>query len=359
MRVCVYFAPMTSVAVAGASGYAGGELLRYLAQHPTFDLVAACAAGRAGEQLAAVHPQFAGTAWSDLVLDETTSDLLSQADVVFLALPHGESAALAAQLPDSTAIVDLGADFRLRSAQAWSRFYGGEHAGTWTYGLPELPTLPGLSSAREQIASSTKVANPGCYPTAVALALVPLARAGAIATQDIVVVAASGTSGAGRKASDSLLATNIMGSVAAYKVGGVHQHTPEMEQSIAIAAGIDTGDVSLSFTPLLAPMPRGIVATCTARLLGDGDPRAIVEAAYASEPFVRVLPEGQWPATGSVSGTNSAHLQVAVDERIGRVIVESVIDNLGKGAAGQAIQNANLMFGLEESAGLDLIGVAP
>ena len=350
---------MTSVAVAGASGYAGGELLRYLAQHPTFDLVAACAAGRAGEQLAAVHPQFAGTAWSDLVLDETTPALLGQADVVFLALPHGESAALAAQLPDATAIVDLGADFRLRSAQAWGQFYGGEHAGTWTYGLPELPRLPGLPSAREQIASSTKVANPGCYPTAVALALAPLATSGAIATKDIVVVAASGTSGAGRKVSDSLLATNVMGSMAAYKVGGIHQHTPEMEQSIAIAAGIDAGDVSLSFTPLLAPMPRGIVATCTARLTGDGDPRAIIEAAYASESFVTVLPEGRWPATGSVSGTNSAQLQVAVDERIGRVIVESVIDNLGKGAAGQAIQNANLMCGLEESAGLDVIGVAP
>jgi len=350
---------MTSVAVAGASGYAGGELLRYLAQHPTFDLVAACAAGRAGEQLAAVHPQFAGTAWSDLVLDETTPALLGQADVVFLALPHGESAVLAGQLPDATAIVDLGADFRLRSAQAWSRFYGGEHAGTWTYGLPELPQLPELPSAREQIASSTKVANPGCYPTAVALALAPLATSGAIATKDIVVVAASGTSGAGRKVSDSLLATNVMGSMAAYKVGGIHQHTPEMEQSIAIAAGIDAGDVSLSFTPLLAPMPRGIVATCTARLTGDGDPRAIIEAAYASESFVTVLPEGRWPATGSVSGTNSAQLQVAVDERIGRVIVESVIDNLGKGAAGQAIQNANLMCGLEESAGLDVIGVAP
>ncbi len=347
---------MTSAAVAGASGYAGGELLRYLAQHPTFDLVAACAAGRAGEQLAAVHPQFAGTAWSDLVLDETTPALLGQADLVFLALPHGESAALAAQLPDSTAVVDLGADFRLRSAQAWSRFYGGEHAGTWTYGLPELPGLP---SAREQIASSTHVANPGCYPTAVALALAPLAGAGAITTQDIVVVAASGTSGAGRKASDSLLATNVMGSMTAYKVGGVHQHTPEMEQSIALAADLDTDQVSLSFTPLLAPMPRGIVATCTAQLTGEGDPRAIIEAAYASEPFVTLLPEGQWPATGSVSGTNSAQLQVAVDERIGRVIVESVIDNLGKGAAGQAIQNANLMFGLEESAGLDVIGVAP
>jgi N-acetyl-gamma-glutamyl-phosphate reductase len=351
--VYAYSLRMTSVAVAGASGFAGGELLRYLAQHPSFDLVAACAGGRAGEQLSAVHPQFAGTAWSELVLDETDVDLLGQADVVFLALPHGESAAIATQLSDSTLIVDLGADFRLRSSQAWSDFYGGEHAGTWTYGLPELP------GARDQIAASTHVANPGCYPTAVALALAPLAQAGVIDSTDIVVVAASGTSGAGRKASDALLATNIMGSMSAYKVGGIHQHTPEMEQSIAFAAGIDTTDVSLSFTPLLAPMPRGIVATCTARLTGDDDARAIMNAAYASEPFVTVLPEGQWPNTGSVCGTNSAQLQVAVDERVGRVIVESVIDNLGKGAAGQAIQNANLMFGLDESAGLDVIGVAP
>lgn len=344
---------MTSVAVAGASGYAGGELLRYLAQHPTFDLVAACAAGRAGEALAAVHPQFAGTAWSDLVLDETTTDVLGQADLVFLALPHGESAAIATQLPSDTLIVDLGADFRLRSADAWSAFYGGEHAGPWTYGLPELP------GAREQIRNATKVANPGCYPTAVALALAPLARAGAIESTDIVVVAASGTSGAGRKASDSLLATNVMGSMSAYKVGGTHQHTPEMEQSIAAAGGWDLDKVQLSFTPLLAPMPRGIVATCTATLSSSSDVRAILTDAYDDEAFVTVLPEGLWPQTGSVSGTNSAQLQVAVDEHTNRVVVVSVIDNLGKGAAGQAVQNANIMLGLDEGAGLDVIGVAP
>lgn len=344
---------MTSVAVAGASGYAGGELLRYLAQHPVFDLVAACAAGRAGETLVAVHPQFAGTAWSDLVLDETTPALLGQADVVFLALPHGESAALAAQLPDPTAIVDLGADFRLADPGAWSRYYGGEHAGTWTYGLPELP------GAREQIREATTIANPGCYPTAVALALAPLARAGAIEPTDIVVVAASGTSGAGRKASDSLLATNVMGSMSAYKVGGTHQHTPEMEQSIAAAGGWDLEKVQLSFTPLLAPMPRGIVATCTATVSSSSDPRATLTDAYGDEAFVTVLPEGQWPQTGSVSGTNCAQLQVAVDEHAGRVVVVSVIDNLGKGAAGQAVQNANIMLGLDEGAGLDVIGVAP
>ena len=344
---------MTSVAVAGASGYAGGELLRYLAQHPTLDLVAACAAGRAGETLAAVHPQFAGTAWAGMVLDETTANVLGQADLVFLALPHGESAALAAQLPADTRVVDLGADYRLRSTEAWTTFYGGEHAGSWVYGLPEL------AGSREHIRAATKVANPGCYPTAVALALAPLAKGGAIDSTDIVVVAASGTSGAGRKASDSLLATNVLGSMAAYKVGGVHQHTPEMEQSIAAAGGWDIDDVSLSFTPMLAPMPRGIIATCTATLTKPVDARSILNDAYAHEQFVTVLPEGQWPQTGSVSGTNAAQLQVAVDEHTGRVVVVSVIDNLGKGAAGQAVQNANLMLGLDEGAGLDVIGVAP
>ena len=249
--------------------------------------------------------------------------------------------------------MDLGADFRLRSADAWSAFYGGGHAGTWTYGLPELP------GAREQIRNATKVANPGCYPTAVALALAPLARAGGIESTDIVVVAASGTSGAGRKASDSLLATNVMGSMSAYKVGGTHQHTPEMEQSIAAAGGWDLDKVQVSFTPLLAPMPRGIVATCTATLSSSSDPRAILTDTYDDEAFVTVLPEGLWPQTGSVSGTNSAQLQVAVDQHTNRVVVVSVIDNLGKGAAGQAVQNANIMLGLDEGAGLDVIGVAP
>lgn len=342
---------MTTVAVAGASGYAGGELLRFLAQHPMLDLAAACAAGRAGEPLAVVHPQFAGTAWAQLTLDETSPDLLGQADVVFLALPHGESAALIAQLPKDTMIVDLGADFRLTDPAAWTTYYGGEYAGSWTYGLPELP------GARDAIAASTRVANPGCYPTAVALALAPLARA--IDPSDIVVVAASGTSGAGRKASDALLGTNVMGSMSAYKVGGIHQHTPEMEQSIAAAGGWNPAEVRVSFTPLLAPMPRGIVATCSAPLTKEIDVRAALNAAYADEQFVTVLPEGQWPHTGSVSGTNGAQLQVVIDERLGRVIVVSVIDNLGKGAAGQAIQNVNIMLGLDEASGLDVIGVAP
>ena len=353
-KVCAYAYtfPMTTVAVAGASGYAGGELLRYLAQHPTFDLIAACAAGRAGEALGSVHTQFSATPWAGLILDETTPSVLGQADLVFTAMPHGESAALVEQLPAETLVVDLGADFRLVSSDAWTAFYGGTHAGSWTYGLAELPGV------RSQVAASTRVANPGCYPTAVALALAPLAHAAAIDSTAIVVVAASGTSGAGRKPSDSLLATSVMGSMSAYKVGGIHQHTPEMEQSIA-AAGEDPSAVRVSFTPLLAPMPRGIVATCSAPVRPGHDPGAIIRAAYADEQFVTVLGEGQSPTTGAVLGTNGAQLQVAVDEHAGRVIVVSVIDNLGKGAAGQAIQNANLMLGLDEACGLDLIGIAP
>ena len=341
---------MIKASVAGASGYAGGELLRLLAAHPEFEVAAVAAGTRAGERLGAVHPNLVGLA--DLVLSKTDPRNLA-ADVVFLALPHGESAALVSQLPDDVHVVDLGADFRLLEARAWSTYYGGVHAGTWVYGLPELP------GQRQAIAEATRVANPGCYATAVALALVPVLAAGLAATDDIVVVAASGTSGAGRKASDALLASQVMGSMTTYKTGGVHQHTPEMEQSLSAAAG--TG-VTISFTPLLAPMSRGILATCTAKALSGVTAESLRSAlleAYANEPFVTVLPEGAWPQTSSVAGTNSVHVQAAFDEHAGRVVVVSAIDNLGKGAASQAVQNANLMFALDESAGLSRDGIAP
>ena len=341
---------MIRVSIAGASGYAGGELLRLLASHPQMSVGALAAGGRAGEPLGAVHPnlgEFAGR-----MLVETSAEVLAEADLVFLALPHGESAALAAELPASVRIVDLGADFRLVDSSAWSAYYGGTHAGTWTYGLPELP------GARDAIRSATRVANPGCYPTSVALAMAPVLAAG-LAEPDVVVVAASGTSGAGRKPSDSLLATQVMGSMSAYKVGGSHQHTPEMEQTLSLAAG---SAVTVSFTPLLAPMPRGILATVSAPVRGSvssDDVRSALLDAYADEPFVHVLPEGQWPQTSSVGGSNSVHVQCSVDEHAGRVVVVSAIDNLGKGAAGQALQNANLMLGLDEGLGLSVNGVAP
>ena len=341
---------MITAAVAGASGYAGGELLRLLAGHPEIEPTVLAAGGRAGESVGAVHPNL--TQYSGQMLVETSASALGACDIVFLALPHGEPAALAAQLPTGLPVVDLGADFRLSDAAAWERFYGGSHAGTWTYGLPELP------GARSAISSSRRIANPGCYPTAVALAFAPVLAAG-LAEPDVVVVAVSGTSGAGRKPSDALLATQVMGSMSAYKVGGSHQHTPEMEQSLTSAAGVP---VTLSFTPLLAPMPRGILATVSAPMragVTESAVRAALAAAYADEPFVHLLTEGQWPQTSSVSGSNAAHLQCAVDEHAGRVVVVCAIDNLGKGAAGQALQNANLVLGLPEGMGLSTNGVAP
>ncbi|WKU05286.1 N-acetyl-gamma-glutamyl-phosphate reductase [Micromonospora sp. HUAS LYJ1] len=329
------------VAVAGASGYAGGELLRLIAGHPEFDLVAATAHRQAGAPVSAVHPQLVGL---DLVFAATDPTTLADADLVFLALPHGESAALAAELPGSVRVVDLGADHRLRDADAWSRYYGGPHAGAWTYGLPELP------GQRAAIAGATRVANTGCYAVAITLALAPLITAGAVAPADVVVVAASGTSGAGRAAKAHLLGSEVMGDLSPYKVGA-HQHVPEIKQA--------TGATGLSLTPVLAPMPRGILATVTAVPTGDADPRAVLADAYADAPFVHLLPEGAWPHTAATAGANSCHLQATVDVDSGRVIVVSAIDNLGKGAAGQAVQNANLMLGLPETTGLPLFGVAP
>ncbi|MBK9741130.1 MAG: N-acetyl-gamma-glutamyl-phosphate reductase [Actinobacteria bacterium] len=342
---------MITASIAGASGYAGGELLRLLAGHPDIEVTAVAAGGRAGESVLAVHPNLADVA--HLVLGTADPEELGAADVVFLALPHGESASIVSVLPSTAKVVDLGADFRLADAHDWVTYYGGTHAGQWTYGLPELP------GHRTAIAASTRVANPGCYATAVTLALAPVLAAGLADPDDVVVVAASGTSGAGRKASDALLASQVMGSMSAYKVGGVHQHTPEMEQALSASAG---AEVTVSFTPLLAPMPRGIVATCTAVARAGataGAVRDALMAAYAHERFVTVLPPGHWPQTSSVAGSNSVQVQAAVDAHSGRIIVVSAIDNLGKGAAGQALQNANIMLGLDEASGLSRNGVAP
>lgn len=336
----------TTVAVAGASGYAGGELLRLLAGHPDLEVVAATAHSQAGTPVRQLHPNL--ISFGEMILQNTDPDVLSAADLVFLALPHGASAALAAQLPPRVKVVDLGADFRLRDAAAWQRYYPGEHAGTWTYGLPELP------GQRERIAASTRVANTGCYAVSIIVALAPLLRAGLVLPDDVVVVASSGTSGAGRSASVTLLGSEVMGDLSAYKVGA-HQHVAEILQA--------TGAQTLSMTPVLAPMPRGILATVTAKPASDGltvaDVRAVLAEAYRSEPFVHLIEEANQPHTAATFGSNSALLQAAIDLNSGRVIVTSAIDNLGKGAAGQAVQNANLMLGLPETAGLSVNGVAP
>ena len=345
-------------AVAGASGYAGGELIRLLAAHPSFELGAVTAHGNAGERLGDVQPHL--TTMADRVLEPTTPDVLAGHDIVFLALPHGASGDIAAALPDSTLVVDCGADHRLTDPHAWRAFYRTEHAGTWPYGLPELIVSPDGTKQRDKLAGATRIAVPGCNVTAVTLALAPGIAAGVVDPTDLTATLACGTSGAGKTPKPHLIASEILGGATPYAVGGVHRHIPEIEQNLRLAAG--GGHVTMSFTPTLVPMARGILATATARLVNgatDDSVRSAWDEAYCAEPFVTLLPAGSWPSTSAVLGANVAHVQVAVDARAGRVVAVAAIDNLTKGTAGAAIQAANLALGLPETTGLPTIGVAP
>jgi N-acetyl-gamma-glutamyl-phosphate reductase len=335
-------------AVIGASGYAGGELLRLLATHPVFEVTAVSAHSNAGEQVTSVHPQLQSYAGRFFVTAESID--FTTIDLVFLALPHGESAALIAKIPSHIKIVDLGADYRLEDAAQWEKYYGGKHAGSWVYGLPEL-----AAGQREAIKKESKVANPGCYATSISLGIAPAISV--IDSSDIVVVAASGTTGAGRSAKINLIGSEVMNSLTSYKFGGVHQHTPEIEQALSAVA---QKQVTISFTPILAPMPRGILSTITAKLVKPMNTKQahdLFSHHYADEFFVDLLPLGQMPKTSAVTGSNKVQIQVAVDEHTNRLVVSVAIDNLGKGAAGQAIQNANLICGLSEISGLALDGV--
>ena len=333
-------------AVVGASGYAGGELLRLLAVHPKFEITCIAAGSNAGEFITDLHPQL--SSFAGRRFETTNLEQINKCDFVFIALPHGESAKLVSQIDKSVKIVDLGADFRLQSSDSWKKYYGGEHAGSWLYGLPELIN-------HKEISKSTQVSNPGCYATAIALSVAPVLSH--IDSADVVVVAASGTTGAGRSARVNLMGSEVMNNLSSYKFGGIHQHTPEIEE---LLSKVGKKDVKISFTPILAPMPRGILATVTAKLIDNSDSETVRELFsnyYKNSKFVTVLPAGSMPMTNAVLGSNNAQIQVAVDEHVNRVVISAAIDNLGKGAAGQAIQNANLMCDFAEDLGLQNLGV--
>jgi len=335
------------IGVVGASGYAGGELLRLLAFHPHFEVTAITAHSNAGELITSVHPQlqsYAGKKFSAFDPNDFAS-----CDLIFLALPHGESAKVIAQLPTTSKIVDLGADYRLESVDQWSKYYGGDYAGSWTYGLADI------ESFKSQISQSTRVSNPGCYATSIALGAAPAASIADLS--DVVVVAASGTTGAGRSAKINLIASEVAGSLTSYKFGGVHQHTPEIEQTLTKISGTQA---KISFTPILAPMPRGILSTITAKLakkVTTEEAHSLYVKYFADSQFVTVLPIGVMPKTAALTGSNHVQIQVAVDDHTSRLVISVAIDNLGKGAAAQAIQNANLMCGLDEAAGLRFDGL--
>lgn len=334
-------------AVIGASGYAGGELLRILSTHPHLQVTQVSAHSNAGELITTVHPHLTTHHGEKFLSIDSLK--FAEIDVAFIALPHGQSAGIIEKFSKKTKIVDLGADFRLIDAEQWSKYYDGSHAGVWTYGLPEIP------GNRAKISESSQVANPGCYATSIITGVLP--ALGVIDSSDIVVVAASGTTGAGRNAKISLIASEVMGSLTSYKFGGVHQHTPEVEQALGQVSG---KKVKISFTPILAPMPRGILSTITARLSENIDTEevhSLFSDFYKNDYFVDVLPIGQLPKTASLTGSNKIQMQVAVDEHTDRLVISVAIDNLGKGAASQAIQNANLMCGFHEGAGLSTDGL--
>lgn len=342
------------VAIAGASGYVGGELARLVASHPKLELVTVTANSNAGERFTALHPHL--HSYAHLVLAPTTAEVLSGHDVVFLALPHAKSAEVASLLSDDVLVIDCGADFRLESSSDWEKFYGGDHAGTWAYGMPEL-VLSGGGKQRDSLRGVKRVAVPGCNVTAITLALAPLLKSNLIENEDIVSVLSVGTSGAGRSLSANLLHSEVHGSARAYGVGGVHRHTPEIEQNLSKAYG---EKVQVSFTPVLVPMSRGILAVNTAKATGGLEQlyHALTDA-YEGEKYIEVLPLGQWPQTSSVVGTNVCEIAIALDEHAGRVVVVSSIDNLVKGTAGAAIQSLNLALGFTEDTGLEVNGVAP
>jgi N-acetyl-gamma-glutamyl-phosphate reductase len=349
-----------SVAVSGASGYAGGEILRLLAAHPDIEIRTVTAHSNAGQPLIEHQPHLRSLA--HLTLQDTRPETLAGHDIVFLALPHGQSGQYTGALADTPLVIDAGADHRLTSADAWAQFYGGDFHDPWVYGVPELPVAdaPG-GKQRANIVGATRIAAPGCNASTVALSLAPGVAAGVIDASDIVSVLAVGPSGAGKSLKTNLLASEILGSANPYAVGGTHRHIPEIRQALT-GAGADAADVRISFTPVLVPMARGILATSTAPIAAgvtDAQIRDAWKQAYGDETFVQLLPEGVFPRTADVLGANTALMGLAIDRAANRVVVVTAVDNLVKGTAGAAIQSMNIALGLPEERGLTVNGVAP
>ena len=345
-----------SVAVSGASGYAGGEILRLLASHPDIEITTVTAHSNAGDPLAAHQPHLRSLA--HLTLAPTTPEVLAGHDIVFLALPHGQSGQYTDALAATPLVIDAGADHRLTSADAWAQFYGGDFHDPWEYGVPELPVAGGKQ--RANLVGASRIAAPGCNASTVSLSLAPGVSAGVIDPSDIVSVLAVGPSGAGKSLKTNLLASEILGSANPYAVGGTHRHIPEIRQAL-LGAGA-AGEVRISFTPVIVPMARGILATSSAPIASgvtDAEIRDAWESAYGDETFVQLLPEGQFPRTADVLGANTALVGLAIDRAANRVVVVTAVDNLVKGTAGAAIQSMNIALGLAETTGLTVNGVAP
>lgn len=350
-----------SAAIAGASGYAGGEVIRLLSGHPLIAPKTFTAHSNVGQTMGGVQPHL--RAYADQVFVDTTAKNLAGHDVVFLALPHGKSGALAAEiaaLSPEALIVDCGADHRLHDEGDWADFYGGSFNQPWTYGVPEL--LVGSGKQREALVGTKRIAAPGCNASTVALAMAPAVASSLVDPSGIVASLAVGPSGAGKALRTNLLASEILGSASPYAVGGTHRHTPEIEQALRESTTDGVEDVHVSLTPALVPMARGILAMCSAPIrpgVTKESLRAVYADAYDTERFVEVLPEGQQPSTGATVGANTVLMSVQIDERAKRAIIVAAVDNLAKGTAGAAIQSANIALGLPEDAGLTVNGVAP
>ncbi|MFV0476874.1 MAG: N-acetyl-gamma-glutamyl-phosphate reductase [Parahaliea sp.] len=346
---------MVRVGIVGGTGYTGVELLRLLACHEDVNVVTITSRAEAGRRLDELFPNLRG--YYDLAFSEPDVELLAACDIVFFATPHNVAMKLVPELlARGTRVIDLSADFRIRNASLWSSWYGEDHCAPEllakaVYGLPEVN--------REHIAQAQLVACPGCYPTAIQLGLIPLLEAGAVAPDHLIASAASGSSGAGRQARVDNLLSEVADSFKAYAVGG-HRHLPEIEQGLSDVSG---GAVSLTFVPHLLPIVRGIHATLFARLSHHGHSveqlQSLFEERYADEPFIDVLPTGVFPQTRTVKGANRCQLSLVVPQQRDTVVVMSVIDNLVKGAAGQAVQNMNIMLGLPQEQGLRQIGLLP